>query len=344
MKAVVVGAPGQARVVSVPEPALKDPRDAIVRVSATAICGADLLPLRGLVPGFDPETVLGHEFVGVVHEVGDDVQLRPGQRVVCSSTSSDGTCPHCRAGRTSQCQGRALFGYSGVYPRLDGGQAEYVRVPVADRCLLPIPDGLSEDRAVFLADILPTGFAAIERAGAKLNDHIAVVGCGPVGLMAVLCASRMAASVVAIDEVAARRELAASFGPGVVAVAPGEAEATVASRTGGLGADIVVEAAGVQPALDLALTLARGRGTVSVVGAHFEPDYPLNAGLMFERELSLRFQIGDPFADRARLLDLVVNQQLEPDATISHRLPLAEAADAYRLFGERAATKVVLYP
>ncbi|HLX77588.1 MAG TPA: alcohol dehydrogenase catalytic domain-containing protein, partial [Acidimicrobiales bacterium] len=197
MKAVMVDQPGEARVMSVAEPSIKDGRDAIVRVQASAICGADLLPLRGYVPGFDQETILGHEFVGVVGEVGDDVQLRPGTRVVCSSTVSDGTCLHCRAGRTSQCEARALFGYSGVYPRLDGGQAELVRVPMADRSLLAIPDALPDDRAVFLADILPTGFAAIDRVGAGLGDHIAVVGCGPVGLMAVLCASRIAASVVA---------------------------------------------------------------------------------------------------------------------------------------------------
>ncbi len=344
MRAVKVASPGEARVVDVPEPTILSPRDAIVRVTATAICGADLMPLHGHVPGFDPETVLGHEFVGVVHEVGDDVALSIGQRVVCSSTTSDGTCPHCRAGRTSQCHSRSLFGFSGVYPRLDGGQAEFVRVPVADRCLLALPESLPDDRAVFLADILPTGFAALDRVGAKLTDHIVVVGCGPVGLMAVLCAARMAASVVAIDGVAERRALARDFGPTVHAVGPEEAADTVASLTGGLGADVVVEAAGVAPALDLALTLARGRGTVSVVGAHFEPDYPLNAGLMFERELSLRFHIGAPYEDRERLLDLVVNQGLEPDATVSHRFALEDAAEAYRLFDNRAATKVVLHP
>ncbi len=344
MKAVVVDRPGEVRIADVDEPRILDPRDAVVRVTATAICGADLMPLHGYVPGFDPATVLGHEFVGVVEQVGEDVAIPVGQRVVCSSTTSDGTCPHCRARRTSQCERRSLFGYSGVYPRLDGGQAELVRVPHADRCLLPLPDALSDDRAVFLADILPTGFAALDRVGTKLTDHVVVVGCGPVGLMAVLCASRMAASVVAVDGLEQRCELARAFGPAVRAVRPEDAAETVASLTGGLGADVVVEATGVQPGLDIALTLARGRGTVSVVGAHFEPDYPLNAGLMFERELSLRFHIGAPYEDRERLLDLVVNQQLAPEAIVSHHMPLSEAAEAYRVFGNRTATKVVLHP
>ncbi len=345
MKAVTVGAPGRAAVVEVAEPALREPGDAIVKVTATAICGADLLPLSGMTPGFDEATILGHEFAGTVVEVGSGVEeLTAGQRVVSSSTISDGTCRHCRAGRASQCDTRSLFGYSGVYPRLDGGQAEYVRVPVADRCLLPLPDELSDERAVFLADILPTGFAALERAGARPGDHIAVVGCGPVGLMATLCAARLAATLTVVDTDPERRRLAESFGANVRAVEPAEAERAVSEATAGLGADVVVEAAGARPALDLALRLARGRGTVSVVGAHFEPDYALNAGLMFEHELSLRFHIGDPVADRGRLLELMLAGQLEPERIVSHRLPLSEAPEGYRLFAGREATKVVLLP
>ena len=177
MKAVQVGKPGTAQVADVPEPRLRDPQDAIVKVTAAAICGADLFPLHGMTPGFDPGTVLGHEFTGVITEVGDAVDLpEAGQRVVSSSMTSDGTCTHCRAGRAAQCASRALFGYSGVYPRLDGGQAEYVRVPMADRCLLPLPAAFSDEQALFLADILPTGYAAVQRSGAGLTDT--VVGAG----------------------------------------------------------------------------------------------------------------------------------------------------------------------
>ena len=166
MKAVVLHAPGDIGVDDVSDPRVLEPDDAIVAVSATAICGADLFPFHGLTPGFEPGTVLGHEFAGEVVEVGPGVQrVRPGQRVVNASMISDGTCPSCRAGRVTQCKGRSLFGYSGVYPRLDGGQAELVRVPQADRALRPLPDDVSDEAAVFLADILPTGHGAVVRSG-----------------------------------------------------------------------------------------------------------------------------------------------------------------------------------
>jgi alcohol dehydrogenase len=342
MKAVQVSEPGTAKVADVPEPELQSPQDAIVKVTAAAICGADLFPLHGMTPGFDPATILGHEFTGVVTEVGDEVGLEVGQRVVSSSMTSDGTCTHCRAGRPAQCASRALFGYSGVYPRLDGGQAEYVRVPMADRCLLPLPPAFRDEQALFLGDILPTGYAAVQRSGADLTDTVVVLGCGPVGLMALLCLSGFGGGAIAVDSIAARRELAAQFG--AVAVAPADAGELVLARTGGLGADVVVEAAGTAGALDAALQLARGQGTVSVVGAHFEPDYRLNAGLMFERELTLRFSIGDPLNDRERLMQMVLSRELAPERVITHRLPLTEAATAYQLFDTRAATKVVLLP
>ena len=342
MRAVRASKPGTVEVADVPEPRLAGPRDALVSVTAAAICGADLFPIHGMTPGFDYGTVLGHEFVGTVAEVGASVErVRAGQRVVCSSTVSDGTCGHCRAGRPAQCEHRSLFGYSGVYPRLDGGQAELVRVPMADRCLLPLPDTIADEQALFLADVLPTGFAAVRNCGAGVSDTIVVVGCGPVGLMAVLCASGFGGAI-AVDGVSARRELAAGFG--ALPASPEDAASIVAARTGGVGADAVIEAAGTPQALDAALRLARGRGTVSVVGAHFEPDYKLDAGLMFERELTLRFSIGDPLTDRERLMRMVADRGLEPERVISHRLPLDEAAEAYRLFDTRAATKAVLYP
>lgn len=343
MKAVVLRAPGQLSVDEVAAPTIYEPTDAIVAVRSTAICGADLFPFHGLTPGFEPGTILGHEFAGEVVEVGDAVEtMRVGDRVVNTSMISDGTCPSCRAGRVTQCDGRSLFGYSGVYPRLDGGQAELVRVPQADRSLWHLPDAVGDEAAVFLADILPTGYGAVQRAGVAPGDTVVVVGCGPVGLMAVLCARPLADRLVAVDGVAARRELAAQLG--AEPVVPEDAHDLVAELTGGLGADVVIEAAGVPAAIDASLRLARGRGIVSVVGAHFEPDYPLDNALMFERELTLRFSIGDPTADGALLLERIAAGELDPTPVISHRMPLADAAEAYRLFDTREATKVVLTP
>jgi alcohol dehydrogenase len=343
MKAVVLRGPGDVGVDEVADPVILEPGDAIVAVRATAICGADLFPFHGLTPGFEAGTVLGHEFAGEVVEVGAGVRtLRAGGRVVNASMISDGTCPSCLAGRVTQCQSRSLFGYSGVYPRLDGGQAELVRVPQADRVLRALPDEVSDDAAVFLADILPTGYGAVVRGGVSAGDTVVVVGCGPVGLMAVLCAAGTAGRLIAVDGVPARRELAERIG--AEAVDPERAADAVAEATGGLGADVVIEAAGSAGGLDASLRLARGRGVVSVVGAHFEPDYPLDNALMFERELTLRFSIGDPTADGALLLGKLASGELDPSAVITHRLPLADAAEAYRLFDSREATKVVLTP
>jgi threonine dehydrogenase-like Zn-dependent dehydrogenase len=343
MKAVVLAGIGDIRVMDVPDPKVVDPGDAVVRVTTTAICGADLFPFHGYTPGFENGTVLGHEFVGVVESVGPAVSsVHPGDRVVSTSTISCGLCPHCRAGRPSQCLNRALFGYSGVYKRLDGGQAELVRVPWADRCLRLIPDDVADASAVFIADMLPTGYNAVKRADLAVGDVAVVVGCGTVGLMAILFAQRLARTVIAIDGIPSRRALAEQFG--AQAVTPDAARAAIDAATDGLGADGVIEAAGSAGALTAALTYVRGRGTVSVVGAHFDTDFPLNSALMFEREMTLRISWGDPFNDRDRLLAFLGTGDLDPTPVISHRFPLAEAAEAYRLFDAREATKVLLTP
>ena len=343
MKAVVLRSPGDVGVDDVADPAVLDAGDAIVAVHATAICGADLFPFHGMTPGFEAGTILGHEFAGEVVEVGAEVRfLQVGQRVVNASMISDGTCPSCLAGRVTQCEGRSLFGYSGVYPRLDGGQAEFVRVPQADRALRPLPEEVTDEVAVFLADILPTGHAAVVRGDVAPGDTVAVVGCGPVGLMSVLCARELAGRILAIDGVPERRRIAEALG--AESIDPADAREAVEAATDGVGADVVIEAAGSPGGLDASLRLARGRGVVSVVGAHFEPDYPLDNALMFERELTLRFSIGDPTADGGLLLDQLASGDLDPTPVITHRLSLDEAAEAYRLFDSREATKVVLHP
>lgn len=343
MKAVVLAGVGRLEVADVPDAVLQAPSDAIVRVTTTAICGADLFPFHGHTPGFEDGTILGHEFVGLVEQVGSAVSgVSVGDRVVSTSTISCGRCAHCRAGRSSQCPERALFGYSGVYARLEGGQAELVRVPMADRCLATLPDSVSDEQAVFVADMLPTGYSAVRRADLALGDVAAVVGAGTVGLMAILFARRVARRVIAIDGIASRRALAESFG--ATAVAPEAAADAVAEATAGLGADGVIEAAGSAAALTAAIKLARGQGTVSVVGAHFEPDYPLDNGRMFERELTLRVTWGHPFNDRDRILAFMAAGQLDPTPAITHRFALADAAEAYRVFDAREAVKVLLKP
>lgn len=340
MRAVKLMASETVEVHEVPDPVLRDGTDAIVRVTHTAICGADLLPYHGHTPGFESGTILGHEFVGVVDDAGDGAGIEPGQRVVNTSMTSDGTCRHCRAARPTQCVNRALFGYSGVYPRLEGGQADLVRVPRADRCLWPVPNEVSDADAVFVADILPTGYVAVQRARLAAGDVAVVLGCGPVGLMAVMCAVGHARRVIAVDRIPARRELAASLG--AVAVGPDEAASAVSAATDGLGADGVIEASGAPAALSAALGLVRAQGTAAVVGAHFEPDFPLDNACMFDKEITLAFAIGNPGRDRERLLAMIAEGVLRPSAVVSDTLALSHAPLAYRAFDAREATKVVL--
>jgi 2-desacetyl-2-hydroxyethyl bacteriochlorophyllide A dehydrogenase len=343
VKAVVLRGPGDVRVEEVADPVLLADTDAIVRVDLAAICGADLGPLHGHVPGFEFGTILGHEFAGIVLEVGSAVRkVGPGDRVVNMSLVADGTCPACRAGRVTQCSGRALFGYSGVYPRLDGAQAELVRVPHADTVLSPLPESVSDEAAVFLADNLPTAYDAVVRGETKADDLVCVVGLGAVGLMAVMVALDIGATVLAVDGIEQRRALAEGLGARVLE--PAEAWDAIAADTEGLGADVVVEAAGSPGALAAALGLARGRGMVSVVGAHFEPDYPLDNGLMFTKELTMRWSIGDSLGHRERLISMISEGRLAPAAVVTHHLALGDAVEAYRMFDNREATKIVMTP
>jgi len=342
MKAVQLMGPEDVRVNEVPDPTILLPNDAIVMVSHTAICGADLLPYHGHTPGFEFGTILGHEFVGTVTEIGDAVTgISLGQRVVNTSMTSDGTCGHCRANRVTQCDDRALFGYSGVYPKLDGGQAEFVRIPNATRTLWGVPDDVSTEDAIFVADILPTGFAAVQRGNVSNGDLVVVLGCGPVGLMAIIAAVGVARRVIAVDGIADRRKLAESLG--AVAVEPGEATAKLVNQlSNGVGADVVIEASGSVPAMQSAFGLARPQGVVSVVGAHFEPDFPLNNGVMFEKELTLIFSVGNPTKDRERMFAAIQSGQFSPSKVLTHLIPLEDATAAYAAFDKKEMTKVVL--
>ena len=196
---------------------------------------------------------------------------------------------------------------------------------------------------MFVADILSTAHRGVERADLRTGDAVAVVGCGPVGLMAILVARLTAGKVFALDTVQARLKGAAALGA-IPIDANGDAVAAIKEQTEGRGADAVVECAGGVPALTSALQMVRPRGTVSVIGAHFEPDFPLDAGAMFANETTLRVSIGAPTDDREGVLDLVRLCMLDPVQIVSHRMPLGDAAEAYRMFEAREATKIVLKP
>ncbi len=329
-----------------PEPTIRHDGDAVVAVTRSAICGTDLHPYRGEIPGFREGTVLGHEFVGVVSDIGPGVSsVRPGDRVLASDVIACGSCWWCRQGWHYQCESVSLFGYGEVVGEyVPGGQAEQVRVPFADIVLSPIPEALSDERALFVGDVLTTGFTAADEAGIRPGDVVAVVGCGPVGVFAAMSALHLGARrVLAVDPDPARRAAAECECRGdATGVHPDRLAAAVREATAGRGADVVLEAVGTDAALACAIETVRPRGTVVAVGAHHSPAFPLHTGMAFGRELTLRFAVGDPIATRDRLMPILVAGELDPTGIVSHRLPLDEAVAGYDLFDRREATKVVL--
>jgi threonine dehydrogenase-like Zn-dependent dehydrogenase len=344
LKAVRWHGERDVRVEEVPEPTLLASDDAILRVTSTAICGTDLHPYRGRVPEFRPGTILGHEFVGIVTQVGGAVRrFRPGQRALVSDVIVDGECWYCRREWYWQCVNRTMFGWGPLLGEdVAGGQAEYARIPHADRCLMEVPEVLEDDAVLFVGDILATAYVGALNGQILPGSTVAVVGCGPVGLLAVQCAQLFGpAQVVAVDSVSSRLEGAQGRGALPVRLATDTPE-TVRELTEGRGADVVIECAGGEQGLKLALELVRRRGTISAVGAQFEDSFPWPSAVAFDNEYTLRFGAGDPLSHGERLIELIRHGKLDPARIISHRLLLEEAPKGYELFDSREATKVVL--
>lgn len=256
MKAVVFHGIGDIRLDDVPEPKLKEPTDAIVRLTASAICGTDLHMVRGTMAGMKPGTVLGHEGVGVIEELGDDVRnFNVGDRVVICSTIACGNCSYCRAGYYAQCNdanpngpaaGTAFFGGPGMTGPFDGLQAEKARIPFAHVTMVKVPEGVTDDQAILVSDIFPTGYFGAEMAEIKPGDTVAVFGCGPVGLFAIVSAKLMGAGrVFAIDSHEDRLELARIQGAEVINFEEEDPVETLKRFTAGIGVDRVIDAVGV---------------------------------------------------------------------------------------------------
>lgn len=339
MRGVTYRGPRRVRLDELPMPRVTGPRDAVVRVTATGVCGTDLHPYRGEIAGFEVGTVLGHEFAGIVVDAGAEVPFPPGERVFASDVVACGRCAACGRGLHYQCAEVSLFGYSTVVGGYTpGGQAEYVRVPFADVVLGRTPDGVADEQALFVGDVLTTAYAAVLDAGVGPGGTAVVVGAGPVGVLAARCALVAGATtVVVVDPDARRRALAAA--PGLVVVPPEELAAVVPD-----GAEAVVEAVGSDTALATAVRAAGPGGTVAVAGAHREESAGFPSGHAFARELTVRFTVGNPIRLRDRVLPLVRTGRLDPAEVVTHRLPLAAAAEAYDLLDRREALKVVLHP
>ena len=332
------------RVEDVPEPELVADDDAIVRVRKAAICGSDLHFYNGRVPGVFEGTVVGHEFVGEVVSAGSAVAgFAVGDEVVGSFQIACGTCTPCTLGRYNLCDDLGVLGYGIFVGDLAGAQAEYVRIPHADLNLKKVPAGLDPERALFAGDILTTGWYAAGIAPVNEGDDVVVVGAGPVGTFAAMAARAMGAKrVVAIDMVPSRLELAESLGAIPVNSKERSPSVAVEDTFGGM-ADVVIETVGMPPALDTAIECVRAGGTVSVIGVHTEFQHPMPLANLFTRNVTLRFGGScnvQGWWDRA--LAAIESGAADPSVIVTHRMPLEDAAEGYRLFESKQAMKVVL--
>lgn len=388
MKALVFHGKMDVRVENVPDPRILNPRDAIVEITRTAICGSDLHLYHGMLPALKSGDILGHEFMGVVVEVGEGVEkLKKGDRVVVPFTISCGSCFHCNREEYSLCDNSnpsttlaeaaygyataGAFGYSHVLGGYAGGQAEFVRVPFADVGCLKVPDSVSDEKALFLSDIFPTGYQAAENADIKDGDTVAIWGCGPVGLFAIKSAQMFRPEkVIAIDGVDERLELARQIGAVTIDYRTENPLTRIPELTGGRGADACIEAVGMEAhgrgpgaiydkakhllrletdrpnALRQAIQTCRKGGTVSVPGAYIGFFDKLNFGAAFGKGLT--FKMGQTNVQKYMklLLDKIVNDEIDPTFLITHRESLLDAADSYRRFSEKddRCIKIVLDP
>ena len=346
MRATVLEGPRQVAVHDVPDPVLPGPDGVIVTVEHTAICGSDLHLYHDAPTG--PGIQLGHEAIGTVAEAGPQVHsVRVGDRVLVSGVIGCGVCAPCLAGQPNVCLAGKSAAF-GTVPDLPGGQAEAMAVPFADVFALPIPDGVADDEAVLLTDILPTGYVGALRASIKPGSTVVVVGLGPVGVMAVQCAALFGpARILAIDVVPERLARADRLGaePIDARVAPGALQ--VLEATGGRGAESVIEAVGADATVVEAVNCAATGGTISIVGVNLTMDLPFPMGLVFLKSMTLRTIFAPIPSTWPALVPLLQSGRLSGlGETFTHRLGLSQAAEAYELFDSRAdgVLKVLLTP
>ncbi len=336
------------RVESVTEPAIEAPTDAVLQVRLTAVCGSDLHAYLGRERGLDPGTVMGHEVVGEVVATGSAVAaLKPGDRVACPFTTSCGACFYCARGLTCRCDAGQLLGWVERGKGLQGTQAERVRVPLADSTLVKLPDSVSDEEGLLLGDVLPTGYFCADLAGVGDSGVYAVVGCGPVGLMAVAAARhRGAERIVAIDSIPERLALARAFGARPLDYREESPVGLLREMTEGRGADAVLEAVGSPAATRTAVDLVRPGGVVASVGVHTEEHFAFAPGEAYDRNLTYRTGRCPARHYMEELLPLVAEGRFPLSSVISHRMTLEDGPDAYALFDEKGdgCTKAVLAP
>jgi alcohol dehydrogenase len=344
MKALVYHGPGAKAWEEVPRPTLAADTDAIVRVDTTTICGTDLHILKGDLPAMSDGRIIGHEAVGTVEEIGAGVKnVHVGDHVLVSCVSACGACRFCREARFGQCLGGGgwILGNE-----IDGTQAEFVRVPFADNSTYQAPAGVSDEELLMLADILPTGYeVGVLNGQVRPGDVVAIVGAGPIGLSAIMGSLLFSPShIVAIDMAPARLEAAKLFGADVLVNNTQEdALAIIQELTGGLGADVAIEAVGVPATFELATTLVRPGGHIANIGVHGKP-VTLHLETLWTRDVTITTGLVDT-SSTPTLLRLVAGRQVDVQRFVTHRFALPQMMEAYDVFAraaDTAALKVVL--
>ncbi len=344
MQAVTFQAPGEVRVEERPEPELLVRDDAIVRVEATGVCGSDLHIYHGRV-AIEPGFTLGHEFVGTVVAAGEGVtRVAEGDRVLGCFCSACGKCFFCRRGDFHKCDEGRVFGHGKTLGSLQGAQAERVLVPHADLTLRKVPEGMTQDSALFAGDVMGTGWHAVDQAGIRPGDSAAVLGLGPVGLCAVQAAKAAgAAKVIAIDSVEERLAMAERFGAQAVHLTEDDARAAVKQVTEGRGVDAAIDAVGHPDALDLAARVTRKAGTVAVIGVYAER-IEVHMGIVWMKSLTVKTGQANVIGHVDRVLAMMSAGVLDPTPLVTHHMPLADAEEAYAVYDRREALKIVMAP
>ncbi|MBI5203278.1 MAG: zinc-dependent alcohol dehydrogenase family protein [Elusimicrobia bacterium] len=340
MRALVFLGAGKFRWEERPLPAIEEQTDAVVRITATTICGTDLHILKGDVPTVEPGRVLGHEGVGVVVRTGASVRtLKTGDRVLVSCISSCALCAFCRRGMPSQCEARGgwVLGH-----RIDGTQADYVRIPYADSSLHRVPEGASDSELALLSDIFPTAYeCGVLNGGVKPGDAVLIVGAGPIGLAAVVTAQLLSpARIIVVDTDGARLSAALSLGAtdAIVATA-GDAARRIHALTRGRGVDVAIEAVGVPETFGLCQDAVAAGGSIANVGVHGRP-VELKLDKLWSRNIRLTTRLVDTVSI-PMLLEAAAAGRLAPGRLVTHRYRLDQIAEAYRVFERAASHKAI---
>jgi threonine dehydrogenase-like Zn-dependent dehydrogenase len=345
MRATVLNGPRDVSLQTVPDPVLPGPEGIIVTVERTAICGSDLHLFHDAPTGIGIQ--LGHEAIGTVAEVGPHVRnFAPGDRVLVSGVIGCGTCGPCLAGQPNVCLNDKAAAF-GTMPDLPGGQAEAMAVPFADLFALRIPENVADEEAVLLTDILPTGYLGALRASIRPGATVAVIGLGPVGIMALQCAALFGpARILAVDQVPERLARAERLGAEPIDATSVPGSAQVMEATAGRGADSVIEAVGADATVLDAVSCAASGGTVSIVGVNLSLALPFPMGLVFLKSLTVRTIFAPVPGTWPSLVPLVQAGRLQLVDTFTHRMQLSQVAEAYDLFDSRrdGVLKVLLLP